>query len=303
MAAKLQTAKRAIPAYQGWAPLIVFPAAVLILTPGTWPRWAFMWLLAFVIFAGCKWLTWRRTPAPDAKWWQHAGYLLAWPGLDAKAFLSAQRLPKDARPSAREWLSAFIKIIIGVFTLWIIAPRVSVDQVILRGWLGMIGLIFILHLGSLHLLSCVWRSVGIDARPLMKSPLLSTSVSEFWGRRWNTAFRDLTHRFLFKPLSSSIGPKWAIIAGFIFSGLVHDLVISVPARGGYGGPTIFFVAQSLAIFIERSSFGRTIGLMRGWRGWLFTMAALILPAYGLFHPPFIRNIIIPFLQALGALKN
>jgi hypothetical protein len=45
-----------------------------------------MWMLASSIYAGCKWLTWRRTPV-RAPIWQHMGYLLAWPGLDAAAFM------------------------------------------------------------------------------------------------------------------------------------------------------------------------------------------------------------------------
>jgi len=296
---KLQKSVPKIRRYQGWLPILVLPAAVLIFTPRTWPHWAFMWLLAFVIFACCKWLTWRRTPAPKASWWQHAGYLFLWPGLDAKAFLSSERLSTESRPSLREWVSAFVKLIFGVVVLWIVTPLIPADRFILRGWTGMIGLIFILHFGSFHLLSCAWRQAGIDARPLMKLPLVSVSVTEFWGRRWNTAFRDLTHRFLFRPFSASVGPRWAIAAGFIFSGVIHDLVISVPAQGGYGGPTMFFGIQAVAIFIERSSFGRVIGLSRGLLGWLFTVIALILPAYALFHPVFIINIIIPFLEAIG----
>ena len=88
--------------------------------------------------------------------------------------------------------------------------------------------------------------------------------------------------------------------GFVLSGLVHDMVISLPAGGGYGWPTLFFVIQVAAIFIERSNAGRRFGLGRGLRGWLFTMLVLAVPVYGLFHPPFVKNIIVPFMQALGA---
>src|SRR3954470_5701714 len=123
----------------------------------------------------------------------------------------------------------------------------------------MVGIILVLHFGSFHLLSCAWRSAGVQARPLMNRPLASIGVAEFWGRRWNTAFRDLTHRFLFRPLTARLGPRAGLAAGFVFSGLIHELAISVPAGAGYGGPTLFFCLQVPAILFERSRPGRALG--------------------------------------------
>ena len=134
-----------------------------------------------------------------------------------------------------------------------------------------------------------------------EQPLVSTSLREFWGRRWNTAFRDLTHRFLFRPCAAWFGPRWGIVAAFLFSGVIHDLVISVPARGGYGGPTVFFAIQGAAMVMERSRAGRRIGLGSGWPGRLFTIAVLIAPAELLFHRPFVIGIIVPFMRVLGAM--
>lgn len=165
----------------------------------------------------------------------------------------------------------------------------------------MIGSVLFLHFGVFHLLSCAWRTAGISAPRLMDRPFASTSVSEFWGRRWNVAFRDLTHRFLFRPLASRIGAGRALAVSFLFSAVIHDLVISVPAGGGYGGPSAFFLLQGAAVFVERSRLGRNIGLGHGWRGWLFTVCVLALPVPLLFHPPFVDNVVVPFMAALGAL--
>jgi hypothetical protein len=291
---------RTIPPWRGWGPLFVLPAAVIGLWPREWPRWVWMWVLAFAVYVGCKWLTWRRTPAPDVSWRRHAGYLLAWPGLDAPAFLSAKRLPDQARPTAREWGFAAFNILVGSAVFWGARRLVPAERVLLLGWAGIMGFGLILNFGIFRLLSCGWRAAGVEARPLMINPVISESVSELWGKRWNTAFRDLAHRFVYRPVNAALGPRWAIAVGFGFSGLVHDLVISVPAGGGYGGPTLYFAVQGVALLAERSRPGRALGLGRGVRGWLFTVLVVIGPSYILFHPPFVRTIVVPFMRALGA---
>ena len=268
--------------------------------PTDWPAWAVMWALAAAVFAVCKWLTWQRTHAPDTPALRHAAYLLAWPGLDAGAFLDPRPLPHSRRPTSGEWAFAAGKFALGVTLTWGAVRLVPADLPLLRGWVGMAGLVFLLHFGSFHLLSCAWRAAGVDARPLMNWPVLAGILSEFWGRRWNTAFRDLAHRFLFRPLAHRLGPRSAVAAGFLFSGVVHDLVISVPAGGGYGWPTLYFAAQGLGLLAERSKTGKRLGLGAGWRGRVFTAVVVIGPAYGLFHPPFVLNVVVPFLAAIGA---
>lgn len=296
----ISAALPAVPPWRGWAPLAVLPAAVVLVVPGDWPAWALLWLLAAAVYAGFKWLTWRRSPAPDAPWWRHAAYVALWPGMDSAAFLGTRRRVAPVHPMAGEWLLAAGKLTLGLALLWLVAPLVPRRWELVLGWIGMTGIVFVLHFGSFHLLSCLWRSLGVDARPLMHWPVAATSLSDFWGRRWNTAFRDLTHRFLFAPLRARVRPAWALAAGFLFSGVVHDLVISLPAGGGWGGPTLYFAIQGAAVLVERSRLGRWLGLARGWRGWTFTMFVLLAPVYALFHPPFLRQVVIPFLEALGA---
>ncbi len=286
----------AIPAWRGWGPILVLPAAAVLLTPADWPRWGYMWVLCFALFAGAKWLTWRRTPAPQASLGRHLGYFFAWPGLDAKAFLRGAR-PEP--PATTEWLDATAKLVAGIVVLWGLLRFIPEQDELVRGWVGMIGVVLALHFGPLHLLSCAWRSAGVDARRVMNAPLWAQGVSEFWGRRWNTAFRDLTYRFLFRPLTAWLGPRGGLAAGFVFSGLVHELVISVPAGGGYGGPTLYFCLQVPAILLERSRLGKTLGLGHSWRGWLFAALVLALPAGLLFHPPFVCDVVVPFLQVIG----
>ncbi|HEV3331473.1 MAG TPA: MBOAT family protein [Bryobacteraceae bacterium] len=287
--------------WRGWAPLIALPVLVLLLVPSEWPRWAFMWMLTTAVFMGCKWLTWRRAAVTNVPVWKHAAYLFLWPGLDAAGFLAKGGVSNRALCRPVEWFAAAGKLALGLVLLFGVARLIPRQLVYIIGWTGMISVALILHFGAFHLLSCWWRSMGVEARPLMNRPSAPASLSEFWGRRWNTAFRDLTYRFLFRPFTSWFGPRWGMLAGFLFSGAVHDLVISVPARGGYGGPTIFFAVQGAAMMAERSAFGRRIGLGSGWSGRVFTFLVLLVPVGLLFHRPFVEGIIVPFMRALGAI--
>jgi alginate O-acetyltransferase complex protein AlgI len=190
---------------------------------------------------------------------------------------------------------------LGLVLLWVIARRIPAEQSLLCGWIGLFGLILLLHFGSFHLVSLFWRTNGVNAAPIMSSPILSKSLGEFWGKRWNLGFRQLAHEFIFKPLQRHTGASVAGLLVFVVSGLIHDLVISVPARGGYGLPTAYFVVQGLGVMFERSAPARLMGLQKGLPARIFTLVVTAAPAFWLFHPLFVHRVIIPFMQAIHAL--
>lgn len=290
--------------WPGWLPLAAFPLCAIALR-GRFPAWAFMWAFAFAVFAGCKWLTWwqvwmRGTFRGTRPGWKRSlGYLLAWPGMDGPAFLGAGSRP--AKAAAAEWALAVLKTLFGAALLWVVARTIPPERPLLAGWAGMLGLIFLLHFGSFHLLSLIWRSAGVDARPLMRAPALATSLGDFWGGRWNLGFHQLAHGLVFRPLRRRLGGRAAMLAAFLASGLVHELVISLPAGGGYGLPTAYFLLQGLGLWMERSAAARRIGLGRGPAGWAFTLLVTAGPLFWLFHPPFVTRVVLPFLRAVRAL--
>jgi predicted DCC family thiol-disulfide oxidoreductase YuxK len=280
-------------------PLLALPL-IAFLFKAQLAGWVFMWAMAFALYFGCKWLTYReavrRGLRPETG--RVAAYLLAWPGMDAGDFLDAQEIP--TKPRMAEWLFATAKTSTGVVLLWLIARLLLPWHPIFAGWTGMTGVVFILHFGLFHLLSLFWRRTGITATPLMQNPLLATSLTEFWGRRWNTAFNELAFQFTFRPLRRITRPATATLLVFGLSGLIHELVISLPADGGYGLPTLYFLIQGIGTIVERSRFGRAIGLGRGPRGWFFTLCVTVAPVFWLFHPLFTKNVILPMLKAIGA---
>jgi Membrane bound O-acyl transferase family len=284
--------------WAGWEFLLVLPAAAIAIRPFLAP-WVFMWTLSAAIFFGCKWQAWwDQRMIGDATIGRNLGFLFAWPGMDAAAFLDRSRTPQP--PQAKEWLWSFTKTALGALLLWGAVRLIPASRDLLAGWTGMVAMILILHFGIFHVASLIWRSAGVDAPAIMQAPLSATSLSDFWGRRWNLGFRQLTHRLVFQPARARFGAPAALLLSFFASGLIHELVISLPARGGYGLPTLYFVAQGIGVLFERSMLGRQLGIGFGIRGWCFAAVCAGAPAFLLFHPVFVHVVILPFLSAIGA---
>jgi alginate O-acetyltransferase complex protein AlgI len=256
-----------------------------------------MWLIAATVFATAKVLTWRPV-APRLALLASAGYLCAWPGLDPAPFLV--RVRGASFPRLVGWVSGLACTALG---LWLAGPAragLGADDLVVSGALGMAAIVLMLHFGLFRLLAALWRLAGYDVRPIMNAPLMATSLVEFWSRRWNLAFRDLSRQLVLRPLAPRIGAAGAMWCVFLFSGVVHDLVITVPAGGGYGGPTVYFLVQATGVALQRSGVARRRRLDVGWRGWLVTAVFVVGPVGLLFPSEFLTRVIVPFLDALSA---
>jgi Membrane bound O-acyl transferase family len=280
-----------------WLPLATLPLAASAFR-SVLPPWVFMWLLAGAIFAGCKWQTWWEAPARHARSWpRSAAYLLLWPGMDAEEFFAADiQGPRSVAP--REWMAPLLRTLAGAVLVWVAVRFIASRHPLCAGWTGMLGIILFLHFGTFDLISAAWRSAGIRAIPIMRQPLKSQSLGEFWGKRWNLGFRKLSHALVFRPLQKRLGIVPATFGAFLASGLIHDLVISVPARAGYGLPTAYFLIQGCGVIAERSDRGKKLGLGRGSRGWIWMAFVTVAPLFILFHPWFVLRVILPFLHAV-----
>jgi predicted DCC family thiol-disulfide oxidoreductase YuxK len=226
------------------------------------------------------------------------GFLFAWVGMDAATLLKKKDVVEI--PRAGEWIFGGIKTLLGGALLWGVARYTVRVNPLLGGWTGMVGIILLLHFGLFHLLALGWRAAGFNAQPLMRAPLLSRSVGEFWGHRWNTAFNRLATQFVFLPWRRTLGLRTATMLVFLVSGLVHDLLLSIPARGGYGLPTLYFLLQGAGVLFEHTKFARRCGLNGGIRGRIFMLTLTAGPVFWLFHPIFVDHVILPFLKTIGA---
>lgn len=256
-----------------------------------------MWLLAGALFWSAKWITVSRflRSARSTNVARLIAFCTLWPGMDVQAFCATAAV---APPSLREWAEAAGKTALGALFTWASLRSLNAVGPLALGWLGMVGLVLVLHFGLFHILSLVWRTVGLDARPIMQSPATATSLRKFWAGRWNAGFSDLVHKYLLHGLARRLGARSGLLAAFLVSGLVHELVISLPAGGGYGRPTLYFAIQGLGVLLERGHPGQRLGLGHGLKGWCYVALVTLLPVGLLFHPPFIHNVILPMLRAL-----
>ena len=265
------------------------------------PRWAVMWGMAMAVYAVCKFAVWSDAVRGGARveMRRSVPFLLFWPGMDARRFLDP--LEQAGPPALDAWVSAGVNVAFGAALLWGIAG--CMGDGLAAGWIGMVGLIFLLHFGLFKALACFWRECGFRTEPLMRNPLAARSVGDFWGRRWNSAFRDLAFGLMFRPLSARFGVRAATILAFVISGLIHELVITVPAGGGYGLPTAYFAAQGAGMLLEHSKAGIRAGLREGWRGRLFAWLVVAAPAGALFPPQFVLRVVVSFMRVIGALPG
>jgi alginate O-acetyltransferase complex protein AlgI len=188
----------------------------------------------------------------------------------------------------------------GLALLGVLALALAAATPRAAGFAACVGAVLFLHFGAFSLLAAAWHRSGRSVRPLMDAPLLAPSLGEFWGRRWNTAFAALAHRFVLDPLRPRLGSASATMAVFLASGLVHDLVLTVPVGGGWGGPTLYFLIQGGAVLLERSRVAGSLGLGDGSVGArVFVLALAILPLPLLLPSPVLLRLGVPMAEALS----
>jgi hypothetical protein len=136
--------------------------------------------------------------------------------------------------------------------------------------------------------------MGIIAPAIMRSPFLSTSINEFWTKRWNVTASTLLFRPLFFTPFVRGGMVLALFVAFLASTVAHVL-LAFMATGRWEISLMcgaFFLVQPLLILIERQI------NVRRWptaaaRAWTYAALTVASP---LFVEP-VLQIISPDLDA------
>jgi alginate O-acetyltransferase complex protein AlgI len=228
---------------------------------------------------------------------QWAAFSIGWVGMRAQPFetLGGERL-RGAGELVRFGLS---RLVFGGLLIWGAreARHLPIDAEFLHVIISIVllaGFSLILHFGLLSISAGMWRLCGANTYLLFRQPAKALSLTEFWGKRWNLAFSEMTAIAIFRPLRSKLGPSAALMTAFIFSGILHELALSLPVNHGYGLPTLYFAIQGGLVLLEmvmkdcRATFQKNKLIAHVW-----VFFWVVVPAPLLFHIEFIKQIVWP----------
>lgn len=131
-----------------------------------------------------------------------------------------------------------------------------------------------------NLLGVSAQALGLLAKDLPADlhnhPYLSKSISEFWGKRWNTWVRDWL-ALVSKKLAPS--NKERTFLAFAFSGIFHEVIIAIPyylysGENYFGLMTLFFFIQYLAVAYDKSVLSKSFPELRKPFLWLALFAPM-----------------------------
>ncbi|KAJ6316982.1 hypothetical protein OIU78_020133 [Salix suchowensis] len=139
---------------------------------------------------------------------------------------------------------------------------------------------------------------GLELEPQFNDPYLSTSLQDFWGRRWNLMVTSILRPIAYEPILNTcknlIGVKlaqgMAILGTFVVSALMHELIFYHLGRVRPTWEiTWFFLLHGVCLTVE-------IALKKAVNGrWQFprpvqtilTIGFVIATGFWLFFPPFV----------------
>jgi hypothetical protein len=272
--------------------LIVGAATSTILTRGEWFA-----LMVALYYGPCKiaaLIALSREEQRRLTWRRLLAYFL-WVGIQPRPFLLGY-VPPDKQPIPT-WGGFLLNVATGMVLLWgvpwLFPPG---TPLLVRAWTGLVGLVFLRLLAGFDVLALLFRWIGFPVDKAWVNPLAATSLRDFWGRRWNRIMSGGLRDMLFTPLTRHIGVVPAAMAVFVYSGVLHEFV-SVLARSGAGGPTLYFLIQGVAFLVEGTRFGRRflVGSPLVGRCWT---ALVVIGPIGLVVPPAFLEVIVPVLREM-----
>ncbi len=153
----------------------------------------------------------------------------------------------------RAVLSVLVGLLIlpGLYAVYAIAPALSGTPALLVRWA--FGLLFAyassdLVYGGAFVL---FRALGVELEELHRAPILSRTVKEFWGERWNRTVSAWLSEHILRPFARRRQAKLGLLASFVVSAVLHGYLVLVTLgdltallMSGY------FLVQGALVFVE-----------------------------------------------------
>ncbi|KAI3851030.1 hypothetical protein MKX03_014455 [Papaver bracteatum] len=146
--------------------------------------------------------------------------------------------------------------------------------------------------------------LGQELEPPFDKPYLSSSLQQFWGRRWNLMVTGILRSTVYDPVCRFFTPvsgkTWAQLLGvflaFVVSGVVHEAVFYYLTRAHPTWEvTWFFVLHGICTIIEvvikkwLNTSRSSRWVLNRWVSRIMTVGFVIVTGIWLFTPQLIRN--------------
>lgn len=96
----------------------------------------------------------------------------------------------------------------------------------------------------------LWHLFGVDVPTVQRNPILSRSLAEFWGQRWNRVVGGWLREFFFAPLARRRLPQLGLAASFGASAAIHAWLIIGLGADAAVMMAAYFLLQGAALFVE-----------------------------------------------------
>lgn len=141
--------------------------------------------------------------------------------------------------------------------------------------------------------------LGLELEPQFDDPYLSTSLQDFWGRRWNLMVTNILRPTVYEPIinicNRVIGRRWAafpaVLGTFLVSALMHELMFYYLGRVRPTWEiTWFFLLHGVCLIVEIALKKTLQGKFRLPRlmSTILTVGFVMVTGFWLFFPQFLR---------------
>jgi hypothetical protein len=227
-------------------------AAVLlaVLAPLGFPH---EWVITRFVFAAGGVLIWFRTldlrlRSPPLPFWTRLWLLVG--VFDVRR---ATRVKPGLDRGEARWLVVHAAATVGAGLVIVqVAPRFDGASHWLVRW--SFGVVFCYAMvEAVHSTLVIgYRLVGVALPRINDFPIRSTSLAEFWGRRWNRVVAGWLRDYLFFPLARREHVTLGICAAFAGSTVIHFWIAWLPLDlAGALTMASFFVVQAAGSLLER----------------------------------------------------